>query len=58
MSFTYETDKGRNIDLTIRGGNIGIKTGVAHRFSMSDGKISLQGSDDEGTMEAIRRYPR
>lgn len=38
-----ETDKGRNIDLTIRGGNIGIKTGVAHRFSMSDGKISLQG---------------
>lgn len=51
-----ETDKGRNIDLTIRGGNIGIKTGVAHRFSMSDGKISLQGSVDEGTMEAIRRY--
>ena len=53
-----ETDKGRNIDLTIRGGNIGIKTGVAHRFSMSDGKISLQGSVDEGTMEAIRRYPQ
>ena len=53
-----ETDKGRNIDLTIRGGNIGIKTGVAHRFSMSDGKISLQGFVDEGTMEAIRRYPQ
>lgn len=53
-----ETDKGRNIDLTIRGGNIGMKTGVAHRFSMSDGKISLQGSVDEGTMEAIRRYPQ
>ena len=53
-----ETDKGRNIDLTIRGVNIGIKTGVAHRFSMSDGKISLQGSVDEGTMEAIRRYPQ
>ena len=53
-----ETDKGRNIDLTIRGGNIGIKTGVAHRFSMSDGKISLQGFVDEGTMEAIRHYPQ
>ena len=53
-----ETDKGRNIDLTIRGGNIGIKTGVVHRFSMSDGKISLQGFVDEGTMEAIRRYPQ
>ena len=53
-----ETDKGRNIDLTIRGGNIGIKTGVAHRFSMSDGKISLHGYVDEGTMEAIRHYPQ
>ncbi len=53
-----ETDKGRNIDLTIRGGNIGIKTGVAHRFSLSDGKITLQGSVNEGTMEAIRRYPQ
>lgn len=53
-----ETDKGRNIDLTIRGGNIGIKTGLAHKFSMSDGKISLQGSVDAGTMEAIRRYPQ
>ena len=45
-----ETDKGRNIDLTIRVGNIGIKTGLAHKFSMSDGKISLQGSVDAGTM--------
>lgn len=53
-----ETDKGRNIDLTIRGGNIGIKTGVAHRFSLSDGKITLQGSVNEGTMEAIRHYPQ
>lgn len=53
-----ETAKGRNIDLTIRGGNIGIKTGVVHRFSMSDGKISLQGFVDEGTMEAIRHYPQ
>lgn len=53
-----ETDKGRNIDLTIRVGNIGIKTGLAHKFSMSDGKISLQGSVDAGTMEAIRRYPQ
>lgn len=53
-----ETDKGRNIDLTIRGGNIGIKTGLTHKFSMSDGKISLQGSVDAGTMEAIRRYPQ
>ena len=53
-----ETDKGRNIDLTIRGGNIGIKTGVVHRFSMSDGNISLQGFVDEGTMEAIRHYPQ
>lgn len=53
-----ETDKGRNIDLTIRGGNIGIKTGVVQRFSMSDGKISLQGFVDEGTMEAIRHYPQ
>ena len=52
------TDKGRNIDLTIRGGNIGIKTGVVHRFSMSDGKISLQGFVDAGTMKAIRRYPQ
>lgn len=52
-----ETDKGRNIDLTMRGGHFGIKTGVAHRFSMSDGKMSLQGSVDEGTMEAISRYP-
>lgn len=54
----YETDTGRNIDLTIRGGNIGIKIGVVHRFSMSDGKISLQGFVDEGTMEAIRHYPQ
>lgn len=53
-----ETDKWRNIDLTIRVGNIGIKTGLAHKFSMSDGKISLQGSVDAGTMEAIRRYPQ
>lgn len=53
-----EADKGRNIDLTIRGGNIGIKTGVAHRFSMSDGRISLQGTIDVGTMKAIRRYPQ
>ena len=53
-----ETDKGRNIDLTIKGGNLGIKTGVAYRFSLSDGKISLQGSIDAGTMEAIRRYPQ
>ena len=53
-----ETDKGRNIDLTIRVGNIWIKTGLAHKFSMSDGKISLQGSVDAGTMEAIRRYPQ
>ncbi len=53
-----ETDKGRNIDLTIRVGNIGIKTGLAHKFSMSDEKISLQGSVDAGTMEAIRRYPQ
>lgn len=53
-----ETDKGRNIDLTIKGGNLGIKTGVAYRFSLSDGKISLQGSIDAGTMEAIRHYPQ
>lgn len=53
-----ETDTGRNIDLTIRSGNIGIKIGVVHRFSMSDGKISLQGFVDEGTMEAIRHYPQ
>lgn len=53
-----ETDKGRNIDLTIRDGKLGVKTGVAHRFRMSDGKISLHGSVDEGTMEAIRRYPQ
>lgn len=53
-----ETDKGRNIDLTIREGKLGVKTGVAHRFRMSDGKISLHGSVDEGTMEAIRRYPQ
>ena len=52
------TDKGRNIDLTMRGGHLGIKTGVSHRFSLSDGKISLQGSVDAGTMEAIRRYPQ
>lgn len=52
------TDKGRNIDLTIRSGHLGIKTGVSHRFSLSDGKISLQGSVDAGTMEAIRRYPQ
>lgn len=51
------TDKGRNIDLTMRGGHLGIKTGMTHRFSMSDGKISLHGSVDEGTMEAIRHYP-
>lgn len=53
-----ETDKGRNIDLTIRGGNLGIKTSVSHRFGISDGKISLQGVVDAGTMEAIRRYPQ
>ena len=53
-----ETDKGRNIDLTIREGKLWVKTGVAHRFRMSDGKISLHGSVDEGTMEAIRRYPQ
>ena len=53
-----ETDKGRNMDLTIRGGNIGIKTGMAHRFSLSDGKISMQGSVDAGTMEAFRHYPQ
>lgn len=52
------TDKGRNIDLTMRGGHLGIKTGVAHRFSLSDGKILLQGSVDAGTMEAIRHYPQ
>ncbi len=53
-----ETDKGRNMDLTIRGGTLEIKTGVAHGFSMSDGKISVKGSVDTGTMEAIRRYPQ
>lgn len=53
-----ETYKGCNIDLTIRDGNLGIKTGEIHRFSLSDGKISLQGSIDAGTMEAIRRYPQ
>ncbi len=53
-----ETDKGRNMDLTIIGGILDIKTGVAHRFSMNDGKISVKGSVDTGTMEAIRRYPQ
>lgn len=52
------TDKGRNLDLIIRGGKVGIKNGVVHRFCMSDGKISLQGFVDEGTMEAIRHYPQ
>ena len=53
-----EVGKGRNMDLTIRGRILEIKTGVAHGFSMSDGKISVKGSVDTGTMEAIRRYPQ
>lgn len=53
-----EAGKGRNMDLTIRGRILEIKTGIAHGFSMSDGKISVKGTVDAGTMEAIRRYPQ
>lgn len=54
----HDTDNGRNIDLIVKGGNLGIKTGVKHRFDISDGQIVLHGTVDKGTMEAVRRYPQ
>lgn len=53
-----EADKGRDIDLTIKGRDFGIRTGIPHRFDKSDGQMTLRGSIDKGTMEAIRRYPQ
>ncbi len=53
-----DVEKGHHLDLTFHKGVLAIKSGVKHEFSVSDGTLSLHGSIDKGTMEAIRHYPQ
>lgn len=53
-----DVDKGRDLELVFSEGTFSIESGKKHQFSVSDGTITLTGTLDEGTMEALRHYPQ
>lgn len=60
--YTYQLPQNdgslRALNMAIGSAGLNLRTGEMHRFSVTDGKMTLAGKVDKGTMAAIDRFPQ